>query len=357
MKKKKLAWLVSSALVAAVLAIPGIASAHTTEAIAETGGFMLTLPGVGVNVAIDLDQFGMIEAVDVVDPAAPPVAETEAAGTVDPAALEGTHRVRFELADDGTRLSVMAKNHKLTGMVKADGLESLLGPHEWSAVLFPELPPTTVRFDVGEGPMITVGDITGPDGIVAEVKPYDDDDEGEAGAVVTFTWDGYTKTLKIKVSVDDDDEDDDGPSAVLKVELRAKDRQRLENPDLGSREWSGLLCDGTPVGISYEVLEGSVDFTSATIDDVVATEGFTVREQGKGFQVRFDGSKARVSVRYIQQDGGTWHLKVDSKTTEKCKHDRGDGEHDNDDHDGERHDGNRQDKKARDDRNHDRDDD
>lgn len=298
-----------------MLATPGIASAHTNEAIAETGGFALTLPGVGLNVDVMLDDYGNIERVGVVDP--------------DGAALE-PHKVRFEIGEDGTRLSVMAKKHKLTSKVQAGSLEALLGVHEWSADLFEDgsTELTVVAFtvaDAGDGtPVLMDIEVTGPHADAGDTLVADEDeDDDDAVAVLTFTWEGFTKVLKIKVDVDDDDDDEDdedGPSAVLKIELRAKDRQRLQG-DLvsfvGPHSWDGLLCDGTPVAVAYTIGDdGSVRFGEAT-----AENGFTVKQQERGFQVRFDGTKARLQVKFGQTEDGSWDLKVDAKTTEKCKHD------------------------------------
>jgi hypothetical protein len=358
--KKRVAWLITTGLVAGSLAIPGIAAANTTEAIAETGGFSLALPGAGgLTVDVVLDDFGHIESVGVRDPATEP----ESGEDGDAEELENEHKVRFELEEDGTRIAVMAKNHKLTSKVKAGGLEELSGPHVWSAVLFPDLADetTTVRFTVegdATGPRLTDVSVEGlPAGADYSVTP-DDGDEDEAKVVVTFTWMGFTKVLKIKVEVDDDDDDDDdGPSAVLKIELRAKDRQRLRedsiDPFLGTHEWSGLLCDGTPVGMEYVIgADGAVELVAVSIAEAEATDGYRVKQRGNGFEVRFDDSKARVRVKFGEKDDGSWELKVDAKTTEKCKHER------NDDHD-EEHDSGKKDKprRDRDDRDHDEDDD
>jgi len=316
--RKRFAWLITTGLVASSLAIPGIAAAHTNEAIAETGGMMLTLPGTGISIDVMLDEFGNISEVDVIDPSVPPVPEGTEELT-DPA-----HKVRFEIDEDGTRLSVMAKKHKMTSKVQAGALEDLLGEHVWSAVLFPEHSedPTTVAFTVKDdgGPSITDVIVTGsaeddPE-VMYSVSEGDDEDDEDAMVVITFSWNGYTKILKVKVDVDDDEGDDDGPSAVLKIELRAKDRQRMRGPIgefVGPHTWTGLLCEGPEVSVVYTIgLDGDLTVTPA--------EGQSVKNQERGFQVTFDGSKARLHVKFGETDDGTWDLKVDAKTTEKCKH-------------------------------------
>jgi hypothetical protein len=352
--RKRIAWLITTGLVASSLAIPGIAAAHTNEAIAETGGMMLTLPGTGISIDVMLDEFGNVSEVDVIDPSVPPVPEGTEELT-DPA-----HKVRFEIDEDGTRLSVMAKKHKLTSKVQAGSLTELAGEHVWSAVLFPEHSgdPTTVTFTVNDdgGPSITDVIVTGSamdDPEVTYSMSEGDGDDEDAMVVITFSWNGYTKILKIKVDMDDDEDDDDGPSALLKIELRAKDRQRLRG-DLADfidgYTWHGLLCDetdGTKVSVNYSIgNEGQLTVGNVAFDDLVSEDGYSVKEQERGFQVTFDGSKARLHVKFGETDDGTWDLKVDAKTTEKCKHnpnrgkkdkpekaERGDRDDDKDDED------------------------
>lgn len=312
--RRRIAWLITTGLVASALAVPGIAVAHTNEAIAETGGMELALLGAELTVDIGLDELGNITTIDVIDPSVGP--EGEAIEVTDP------HRMRFEIDEDGTRLAVMAKKHKLTSKVKAGTFDALLGQHDWSTELFTGTP-VTVLFTVSgtpAAPLVTVDEIVGLPEDEYEISSGAEDDDGNTRVMITFTRDGYTKVLKIKVAVDDDD-DEDGPSAVLKIELRAKDRQRLRG-DLseftGDHLWTGRLCDNSTVTVSYSI----ADDGALTVGDVSGAE-HTVKEQQRGFQVRFDGTKARLRVKFGQTDEGTWDLKVDAKTTEKCKHDDG----------------------------------
>ena len=66
--RKRIAWLITTGLIAGSLAIPGMAFANTNEAIAETGGMELALLGSGFTVDVGLDDFGNIASVDVADP-------------------------------------------------------------------------------------------------------------------------------------------------------------------------------------------------------------------------------------------------------------------------------------------------
>ncbi len=321
--KKRMTWLIMSGLVAGLLALPVIATADTTNAIAETGGFSLSLLGTGLNVDIELDGAGNLEAVNV----ATPGLEFDPVGDQATDEVDGPHRFRFDHEEDGTRVDVKSKNHKLTSKVKVADLAELVGTHEWIGVLFPDAiggdVPTTVTFvvaDGGGGPLITEVIVTS--GIDSVIEYADD----ASKAVVVFTWEGYTKELKIQVDIDDDDD----PSAMLKVELRGKDRQRLRQ-DLasfvGDHFWNGRLCDGTPLAISYtidgfgEIGPPIVNVGEGGENATVADHRFTVKDKEHGFDVRFTDSKVRVKVKFSEKDDGQWELKVDSKT-DKCKHDK-----------------------------------
>jgi hypothetical protein len=341
--RKRIAWLISTGLIAGSLAIPGIAAAHTNEAIAETGGMELALLGSDLTVDIDLDEFGNLEMVDVFDATAPP-SDPELLPDEGDEAPADPHRFRFEDEEDGTRVDVMAKKHKLTSTVKAAAFEDLLGTHTWEAALFPGAggegqepgaeeailgaPPTTVTFTVGgaeEAPTIEIIGIEGlPSDATSEFKPDDEDDE-DAAVTIVFMWNGYTKILKIKIDVDDDG-DEDGPTAVLRIELRAKDRQRLRagiEEFVGDHTWTGLLCDGTLATVAYSIDEtGVLGLGEVTFDPVDDGElpGYEAKEQHRGFWIRFDESKARLKVMFGETEDGQWDLKVDAKTTERCKH-------------------------------------
>lgn len=325
--KKRMTWLIMSGLVASLLALPVIATADTTNAIAETGGFSLALMGSGLTVDIALDDAGNIETVDVADVGSEPdpsPTASDAAASFD----EDPHKFRFELADDGTRVDVKAKNHKLTSKVKAATLADLVGPHVWSGVLFPDATggdaPTPVTFEISEanGQLlihdVAVGLLPGDVDYVMDPS----DDPGKAA--ITFTWQGFTKTLKIDVDVDDDDGDDE-PSAVLKIELRGKDRQRLRqdlSSFIGVHSWNGRLCDGTQLNVIYNIGDnGQIGLPTVTIGggEGPADQGYTIKEKEHGFDVRFDDSKARLKVKFSEKDDSLWELKVDSKT-DTCKH-------------------------------------
>jgi hypothetical protein len=80
----------------------------------------------------------------------------------------------------------------------------------------------------------------------------------------------------------------------------------------GDHTWDGHLCDGTPVAINYHVDEDG---------HVMVTDGlgnYEVKTMPHGFSVKFDDSKAKVTVDLKEKEDGTWDLKVRSKSTDKC---------------------------------------
>ncbi|MDH3261735.1 MAG: hypothetical protein OEM84_12290 [Acidimicrobiia bacterium] len=357
MKRRSLVLVL--AIVAGSLAVPTAAMANTTEAIAETGGMTLALLGSSVTVNVTLDQFGnLTDSVGVIGGG---FNETSASD----------HKVRFATADGVTKIDVKAKKGKLSASVRSAALDDLKGDHVWSAEVFEDAT-AEVRFTISNvagdpqlsKPVVTMTGANAGAVVVTVKEPSqetDDDDEAEAKATVVFTMDGFTKTLLIKVEVDHDDDGDDDHGAKLKVELRGKDRQVLaDSPEKLAKAytWDGLLCDGTTVSVAYVVHpDGTVTFA----EPVFASPGahsFETKALDNGFRVSFDEGEARLTVQLKQKDDGTWQLKVDSKTTERCGYgdhkddhkgdDRYGDHHEDDDHQGDR-DGDGHDKNGRDD--------
>jgi len=342
-----------SALVGVVLVgtLPSIAAANTTEAIAQTGGMTLSLPGVPLDLGITLDEFGNIRMV-----------------TIDPALSQNhdsDHKVTFERTGDGsTVVEVKAAGEKLTAKVKTSNLGELAGDQTWSADIFGTGTDTVVEFSI-----VTVGsgseaylEIAGPPvvtpapgiefSVSGPTSSSDDDDsdewEYESKASITFAMNGFTKTLKIEVETEyEDDEDHEGVRGKLKVELRGKDVQKLEGAIVaGPQSWTGLLCDGTTALVDYTV---SADGTVS--EPIVTLEGSATSEtdmDDDGFKVTFADSNgddgAYVKVEVTNEDGQL-ELKVKSKTTAAC--DEYDDDHDDDDD--KKHDDDDDDKKHDDD--------
>ncbi len=324
---RRLRTLVSGLVMTSLLVVPGSAAAQTTEIVADTGGATLdlTLFGTPVQLGVVLDPLGQITEVTV-------GGETVTS--------DGTSKVRVMLGDDPATSAVVevkAKKDKLKTQVRTATLADLVGPQSWSGNLFGSDVPTTVTFTVtddGGVPGITdvaVGAISPADATYEVQGPYTevDHDEAEAKAAVLFRWNGYVMKLKIEVEVEGDD--DHLSKAKLKVELKGKDRQRLRNQLLadiaGQRTWQGRGCNGEAYEVTYTIgsADGSLTVDSATVDGVPVSN---VEVHDHGFEVRFPNSKAKLEVSLRQNSDGTWDLKVDSKTTEKCRDDDDDDDDD-----------------------------
>lgn len=338
----RLRTLGASALVVAlaVLGVPGVALASTSEALADTGGMTLTveLLGVPVDIAVTLDDIGHITEVAVSDPA---FDETRS----------GEHRVRFLNGDDSTRIEVKARGHKLKSEVKTAGVDDIVGSHTWSADLFGTGTDTVVTFRVAKNAAghpelqdVAVDASTLPPDATFEIKGPKhelEDDEAESKAKIEFFWNGFKMTLKIEAELHLDEAAEERP-AKLKIELKGRDVQRLRNLALedlvGDHAWTGRTCEGVPLEVTYSISDsGDLSFTDASVDGA-PSDAFELKDKGHGFEIEFDGSDAEVRVELKQKDDGTWELKVKSKTTERCDHDDDDddddhGRHDDDDHD------------------------
>ncbi|MEX2011578.1 MAG: hypothetical protein WEF51_05035 [Chloroflexota bacterium] len=297
--------LVAPALIAIALAFPVGIAAHTTEQIAETGGMTLPLLGASVVVNIELDAVGHIEAVTFTP--AGDLTETKS----------GDHRVRFANTDGTTRVDIAARGHKLSLKAKTGSLDELVGERTWSAAVFGPGTESTVVYTIGKvdgKPTLVFGAVTVPASVTATPSAIKASGNNVSG-MVTFESDGYVKTLKFWIHVDQG-----GGKAMLKIVLSGKDKQKLSGllADLvavGTRTWSGNLCDGTAATVDYRVTaEGTVEFLVASPATV------SVKTKGKGFTATFDGTKVRVSVS-LKVEGTSAELKVDGKSG-KCKEDK-----------------------------------
>ncbi|MCL1598560.1 MAG: hypothetical protein M3094_05215, partial [Actinomycetia bacterium] len=325
-------------------ALPTIAAANTTEAVAETGGMTLTIPGVpGITVGVTLDEFGNITQVSV-------------DGAVIVLSDAPVHKVTFDLGTDGsTTVQVKAKGEKLSTKVKTSNLGSLVGNGTWVGDVFGDGTVTTVTYTIaqvgGDMPYLEITSVTVDSTVANSLSgPFtkadgDDDDneqEYESQAKVTFTQDGYTKTLKIEVETKYDDDEDHAVNGVygkLKIELKGKDRQVLAGADIyGAQSWTGLLCDGTTASVNYTVAQDG----TLTVDDVAVADGasYSVDYDDNGFKVEFtdtagnDGAKVKVE---LEDEHGTLELKVKSKTTTSCDDDDDDQYKSGDDDDDDDH--------------------
>ncbi len=321
-------------------ALPGIATANTTEAIADTGGMTLTLaiPGIPgapwLTIGVTLDDTGNITTVTL--------------DSDTPLTLSGTpvHKVTFERASDSTVVQVKAKGEKLTAKVKTSNLEDLIGPNTWTGTIFGV--ERTVTFDIGWGDSgntyleIVEGSISvdPPDPVSAINGPFnesDDDDEYESKVTIIFTdTDGNIMTLNIEVETEygDDDEEHDGVYAKLKITLRGNDHQEITDEIVaGEQTWNGELCDGTDASVTYRVnADGSISYVSAAPDNA------KVEQDKHGFEIEFktdsgdDNGELEVE---LESEHGVLELKVKFSCDDDDDDDHskiGDDDDDEDDH-------------------------
>ena len=293
------------------LTMAGMAHGATNEPIAQTGGAEISLVGIPLNVSVELNpDTGDITAVNVTDGSGAAAAVT--ATKVTPT------KVRFASNDDGsTKVSVSAKNNKLSFGVHTSSLAKLVGANTWKADLFGTGAKTTVPYTIGDSGGAPTFAFGTPTGLPADVKAtdlgtwdggrHDDDDEDmSAGGRMSFERNGFRKVLTIWVTVGSHDGDDNSAEASLRITLSGNNVQRKSLTDLvGAKTWAGQLCDGkTKASIAYTVAaDGTLKVDSTTPADA------TVENGKNGFTVRFvTGDK--VSIRLVTKEDGQAALGV-----------------------------------------------
>lgn len=228
--------LVAALAMAVTVALPGIAQAGDDETAPPDSEattpdtpiteVVSTLPvlGAGLNVTITRDDTGTISSVGL-DPA-------DGATIV----KEKDHKVVFLLNDGDTQVIVKAQKNSVQTKVKADATADLTGPGAWTADVFGTgdvTIPYTVAFE-GNTPIITIGEVIAPDGVVAET--------GEAKTRVSEDGDKALTKVKVRLTSGEDSArvtfearthlDDDGELRVsLTVSLSTHDRDKHRDPD------------------------------------------------------------------------------------------------------------------------------
>jgi hypothetical protein len=257
--KRRHAAAIAGALLLGLIAFPGGAAATTNEPIAQTGGMEATLPLLGgLNVVVTLSATGDISGVTLTPSGA--LSQTSAAAGL----------VTFSNADGSVTLKARAGGSKLTIGAHAKTLAALEGPGTWKADVFGTGSKSSVPYTVGHdgsgNPTLAIGTPSAAAGITATVDPpKTEKSKGHAVAAggVTFAYGGFVKHLRIAVNVDLKDS-----TASIKITLSGRDRQRLQGTlaqIAGSRSWTGHLCDGTVVQVSYHLTgAGDLVFDGAT---------------------------------------------------------------------------------------------
>ncbi len=307
---------------AALLALPLVALAGTSDAIAQTGGMTVTLPGLGspVTVSVTLDASGNLSAVNL-DPTS--------AGTYSAATVNG-HAVSFVSADGTTQVRIKAHGSKLSVGATAGSLGALVGSGTWSAAVFGPGTTSTVNYTVGNAsgtPTLSIDAVTPGAGVTSPAPAAPVTKTGKDGSSVTgtvlFTMNGFEKKLTIRVSVSAEG----AKKASIKITLTGRDIQKTAGTLAqlqGSHTWSGKTCDGTAVGLTYTVNpDGTVTYVSATGGTVTLGKSEHGWGWGKGqgdhgssaspasgFVARFDGTSLLVHVQLVKLPDGTYKLVV-----------------------------------------------
>ena len=301
---------------AVLLALPVVALAGTTDAIAQTGGMTATLPllGSSLTVSVTLDGSGNLSQVNL-DPV----------GTYSASQLNG-HAVSFVSADGTTQVRIKAHGSKLAIGATAGSLDAFVGSGTWSADVFGTGAKSTVGYTVGNSsgmPTLSIDSVSaaaGVTGTAAAPVSKSGKDGSSVAATVTFAKDGYEKKLTIRVGVSSEGT----KKASLRITLTGRDIQKLAGTlaDLaGSHAWTGKTCAGAAVGLTYTVnADGTMTYVSATGGTVTlgkSEHGFgkesdqhSSSNPATGFTARFEGTKLVVRVNLVKLPDGTYALAI-----------------------------------------------
>jgi hypothetical protein len=307
------------ALVLAMV-VPASAAAFDFTAPPSAGPINATLPLLGSSLTVDVatDDNGHLTSV-ALDPTG------DFTATVD-----RPHAVRFETADGSVKVTITSWGGHTTLAAKTKTLADLEGAGTWKADLFNTGDPTTVKYTIGHdgagAPTIVVDDVAGPAAIVATVgtpTTKTSDHRASARVGIDFAWNGFTKKLTIGVSTVTKD---DKTSAKLQVSLSGRSKQQVSGAladVLGAHAWSGKLCDGTAIGIAFQVVEDPAGTGKVTFDPDTFATGAEARakelRKGKGFVAIFKEQRAAVLVWLKKSDDDTWKLVVGSFAGKWCK--------------------------------------
>lgn len=293
--------------------IAGAAALLITAGVTTVGAAPANVPS-GVPTTTTLPLFGVALTVDVTTGPGGVLSTV----TVNPSdGLTATtlkpNRVVFENTDGTGKVSVGSGHGRQSVSTRAGLLGDISGDGGWSGDVFNTGVATTVAFAIGSttegGPDITGVSSSDATAVISATEyksETDGDHEGDsesyqsARAKVTFSAPGETRTLSITATVKTDE--DGTTSASARVTLGRLHATALSIADaVGSKSWSGLLCDGSVATINYSVAEdGVVTFTDSapTATDVRADEG-------RGIEVRFSMAE-RIRIRgSLSADGIT----------------------------------------------------
>jgi hypothetical protein len=308
-----------------LMALPATTAAFDFTQPAGSGPITATLPLLGSSLKVDVatDDNGNLTSV-ALDPI-----------SVDPggaftATRTRPHAVKFETADGNVKVTITSWGGRTSLAARATTLADLEGAGTWSADLFKTGNPTTVKYTIGHdgagAPTIVIDDVDTPGAITPTVgTPKTKTSEGRASARVgiVFEWHGYTKTLSIGVNTFTKD---DKTSARLEVTLSGRSKQVVQGSlesVLGAHTWQGKLCDGTAIGIAFQVVSDGNGGGKVTFDEDTFATGADARaktfKKGTGFVAVFDRKRAAVLVWLKKTEDDSWKLVVGSFAGRWCK--------------------------------------
>ncbi|MCB0955899.1 MAG: hypothetical protein KDB12_07035 [Ilumatobacter sp.] len=268
------------------------------------------------------------------------------------------NRVVFQNADGTGSVAVGSDLGSQRTSARGGSLADITGDGSWSGDVFGSGAATTVTFTVGAavdgGPDITNVASDDPTAVISPTEYRSDDHEDEseqtAFAKVTFSVPGQTRSLYIKAEVET--EDDGESHAKLSISLgRIHGTALPVEQAVGTKTWSGQLCDGTAASIEYTVNEDGTLTLGTVSPDTAAT-----RADGGHIHVDFSHDEAVKIMAWLGEDGITvnvwarFHCKDAADPTVNTPVDT--SAHDDDDHDGDHHDGHDDDDDDHDDDHH-----
>ena len=261
-------------------------SVHAPKAAGVTS-FTLNLLGAPITVDVTTGVDGSLTNVDLL----PITGFTPTAAAI--------NKVSFSNVAGTASVTVRANHGGQSVTIRSTSLADLAGTaNGWTGDVFGSGAATSVAFDisdVGGVPTISLpvctpaADVTSCVVAPAVVGHDDDDDDGSsASASVSFAnVAGATRTLRIRVGM----HSDDGASqAVVRMSLSRITEAAITG--VGAHVWTGVLCDGTPATINYDVAEGGA--VTVTPDAAFTVKG----HERDGVKVMFaSGEQVRISAR------------------------------------------------------------
>ena len=306
--------------VASLMILPAAAAAFDFSTAPASGPITATLPLLGSSLKVDVavDASGALSSV-----ALDPVGDFTATGL-------HPHAVKFENADGSVKVTIRSWGGSTQIKARAGTLASLVGSGTWKADVFGTGDPTTVAYTIGDdgsgNATLSIDSVSAGAGITAtagtpKMKTWTDG--SSASGRVDFAWNGFKKHLTIGVLVSTKA---DKVKASLALTLSARSGQTLSGTlaDVsGSHTWHGQLCDGTNIGIAFQVADdgsgnGIVTYDPATFASGAPAHARTFKH-GTGFVAVFDGKRAAVLVWLRKLSDGTYKLSVGSFAGKWCK--------------------------------------